>query len=86
MNILKSTLESFKENELTNKHKVKVYGGLPVNGLPPQELPLEDFEEDNGDPQNGTGPRSGSSGGSSSATSAASLGNPHGGGIPPIGG
>ncbi len=72
MNNLKSTLESFKENELLRTHKLKINGGLPVNGLPLEELPLD--EEGNGDPvDNGTGPIGG--GGPSSGASAATLGN-----------
>lgn len=88
MKTLKSTLESFKENELTSKHKVKIYGGL-LDG-PQNELPFDEEEYDeNGDPilNHGTGPRSGSTGGSSSATSGSSLGNSNTGGSPtPIGG
>lgn len=87
MNILKSTLESFKENELSKKHKLHVYGGLTDGG--DVSLPNDDSTDptgDDSDPKNGTGPRGGSTGGSSSATSAASLGNPYAGSLPIIGG
>ena len=71
MNNLKSTLESFKENELLRTHKLKINGGLPVDGLPTEELPLEEeYVEDDIDPLNGVGPRGG--GGTSSAVSGSS--------------
>ena len=88
MKTLKSTFESFRENELTSKHQVKVYGGLTDGGPPQNELPLDEEPpyEDSGDPQNGTGPRG--TGGSSSSTSVATLGNNNSGGttVIPTGG
>ncbi|SEQ17063.1 hypothetical protein [Flavobacterium urocaniciphilum] len=77
MKTLKSTLESFKENELSAKHKINVYGGIADGGtipVPGDELIEDPIYDDNGDPvNNGTGPRSG--GGSSSSTTGATLGN-----------
>jgi hypothetical protein len=84
MKILKSTLESFKENELIRTHKLKINGGLTSEGTPPLELPLDEYEglDENGDPIN-VGPRGG--GGSNSGASVATLGNT-GGNVLPFGG
>ncbi len=77
MKIEKSILESFKENELSAKHKINIYGGIADGGslpLPGDELIDDPLFDENGDPiNNGTGPRSG--GGSSSSTTGATLGN-----------
>ncbi|MES2862491.1 MAG: hypothetical protein V4666_00080 [Bacteroidota bacterium] len=85
MNILKSTLESFKENELTKMHKLNVYGGLTDGGS--TSIPLDELEEPiddgSGDPASGTGPRG--TGGSNSGAAVATLGNTNGGNLLPTG-
>ncbi len=74
MKKFKSALENFTEYELPAKHKTKIYGGLTDAGSDSSDEFSEDPTGDDTDPQNGTGPRG--SGGSSSATSGASVGNP----------
>lgn len=74
MKKFKSTLECFKENELSKTHKTKIYGGIGDNGgNPGNELPIDEPFDDSGDPDNGTGPRGG--GGTSSVSTASTLTN-----------
>lgn len=89
MKSLKSTLVSFKENELSNQQKLSVYGGLTDGGsLPGNELGDEEFDDpnydENGNPIGNAGPRG--TGGTSSASSGSSLGNSNTGVGNPLGG
>ena len=82
MKSLKSTLESFKENELSKMHKLNVYGGLTdAGGDTSDELTLEPEFDENGNPQS-AGPKGGSSSTQSAATGS-SLGNSTTGSTPP---
>lgn len=87
MKYLKSTLESFKENELLSTHKLKIKGGIPLDWIEGGGVDEDVEYDENGNPignADGPGPRGG--GGSSSATSNSSLGNSNTGNLPPIGG
>lgn len=86
MKSTKSTLESFKENELTRQNKLHVYGGLTDGGntpLPGNEFEDESEVDENGDPVGNAGPRG--TGSNNSAGAVSTLGNNNTGSTNPLG-